>query len=160
MTNAGGPQTRRITRLPTRTSARAALAVMTVATTFGLGACGPIDDLRDALSQMAGKSPAIREPVVVVSEPEATPAPAPERPPKKPAVTAKKNVAAKRQVQRPQIVEKQRPRPVSTAPAKPAAVEPPAASTPAQPSTPAPPSAPGGLRTLWPDAPPTGSFSR
>jgi len=70
-----------------RTPARVALASIALSASFGLGACGPVDDLRDALSQMLGKSPAVREPVVVGNEPEAAPAPPPERPLKKPAST-------------------------------------------------------------------------
>jgi hypothetical protein len=82
--------------------------------------------------------------------PDTTPMIPPEKPLKKEASKASKK-KDKSKVQRPQTVEKKLPTSDSTQAAKPQGAEP--QSVPSQP-------APSQLRTLWPEAPAPGTFSR
>ena len=135
-----------------RACARVALVLVAVSTSIGLAACSAIDDLKAAVSRWfdAGKSPGGRGGVFTDDLPDTTPIIPSEKPLKKEASKASKK-KDKRKVQRPQTVEKKLPTSDSTQPAKPQGSEP--QSVPSQP-------APSQLRTLWPEAPAPGTFSR
>jgi hypothetical protein len=134
-----------------RACARAALILVAVSAGIGLAACSTIDDLKAAVSRWfdGGKSPSGRG-VFPDDLPHATPMLPPEKPLKKEASKASKK-EDKSKVQRPQTVEKKLPTSDSTQAAKPQGAEP--QSVPSQP-------APSQLRTLWPEAPAPGTFSR
>jgi hypothetical protein len=135
-----------------RACARVALVLMAVSASFGLAGCGLIDDLKDAVSRWfdIGKTPG--GPGVLANKlPDATPMIPPEKPLKKEAskVSKKKD---KNKLQRPRTVEKKLPTSDSTQTAKPQGRTEPQ-SVPSQPT-------PSQLRTLWPEAPAPGTFSR
>jgi len=132
-----------------RACARVALVLVAVSASIGLTACSVIDDLKAAVSRWfdAGKSPGGRGGVFTDDLPDTTPMIPPEKPLKKEA-SKKKD---KSKVQRPQTVEKKLPTSDSTEVSKPQRAEP--QSVPSQP-------APSQLRTLWPEAPAPGTFSR
>jgi hypothetical protein len=137
-----------------RACARVALVLMAVSASFGLAACGAIDDLRDApfrwfvvpgrpggffADHLPNKTPTI--PPKKSSKNEAS----------KGSKTSKKKDKPARKVQRPQTAEQKLPTSRTIEAPKPQAAEP--QSVPSQP-------APSGLRNLWPEAPPAGTFSR
>jgi hypothetical protein len=130
-----------------RACARVALVLVAVSTSIGLAACSAMDDLKAAVSQWFDdeKSPGGRGGVLTDDLPDTTPMSPPEKPLKK---EEKKD---KSKVRRPQTVEKKLPTSDSTEAAKPQGAEP--QSGPSQP-------APSQLRTLWPEAPAPGTFSR
>ena len=132
-----------------RAGARVALVLAVVSASIGLAACSAIDDLKAAVSRWfdVGKSPGGRGGVFTDDLPHTTPMIPPEKPLKKEASKASKK-KDKSKVQRPQTVEKKLPTSDST---KPHGAEP--QSVPSQP-------APSQLRTLWPEAPAPGTFSR
>jgi hypothetical protein len=135
--------------------ARVALVLTAVSASFGLAACSSIDDLKDTISRWfdIGKSPSGRG-VFSDDLPDATPKNPPEKMLKEEASKAsKKKDKLARKPQRPQTVELPKKPPISdsTEAARPQGVE--APSTPSQP-------APLRLRTLWPEAPAPGTFSR
>jgi hypothetical protein len=136
-----------------RASARVALVLMTVVSaSFGLAACGAIEDLRDAVSRwfVFGKSPGPPGGFFADDLPDATPTIPPEKPLQNEASEAlKKKDKPASKVKRPQTAEKKPP--TSDIKAKPQDAEP--QSAPTQPT-------PSRLRTLWPEAPPAGTFSR
>ena len=146
------PATRQITRISTPAYTRVALVLATVSfVTFGFAGCGPIDDLKDSISRWfdVGKAPSGR--AVFADESDATPMLSSQKPLNKKASKAlKEKVKPASKAQRPQIVEKKVPAPAPET-AKPQSAEPP--SLPPQP-------VPSQLRTLWPEAPPAGTFSR
>jgi hypothetical protein len=133
-----------------RACARVALVLMAASASFGLPGCGPVDDLKNAASRLfdVGKSPGERQ-EVSVDVLDVTPVPPSEQPSKMQASKAKKDKISK--VQRPQTAEKKPPISDTTEAPKPQGVEP--KPVPSQP-------APSGLRTLWPEAPAAGTFSR
>jgi hypothetical protein len=135
-----------------RAYARVALVLMAVSASFGLAGCGLIDDLKDAVSRWfdIGKTPG--GPGVFANKlPDATPMIPPEKPLKKEASKASKK-KDKSKLQRPQTVEKKLPTSDSTQTSKPQGRAEPQ-SVPSQPT-------PSQLRTLWPEAPAPGTFSR
>src|SRR5262249_34552027 len=117
-----------------------------------LAACSAIDDLKAAVSRWfdVGKSPGGRGGVFTADLPHTTPLIPPEKPLKKEASKASKK-KDKSKVQRPHTVGKKTPTSDSAGAAKPKRPEP--QSVPSQP-------APAQLRTLWPEAPAPGTFSR
>jgi hypothetical protein len=133
-----------------RTCARVALVLMAVSASFGLAACGAIEDLRDAVSGWfdIGKSPGRPEGFFASDLPDATPVVPPKKP-YEPSKASKKKDKPASKVQRPQTAEKKLP--TSNTTAKPQDAEP--QSVPSQPT-------PSRLRTLWSEAPPAGTFSR
>jgi hypothetical protein len=139
-----------------RACARVALVLMAVSASFGLAGCGSIDDLKATISRWfdIGKFPRGRGGVFPDDLPDATPMIPPEKMLKEEASKAskKKNKPA-RKLQRPQTVELPKKPPISdsTEAVRPQGAE--AQSAPSQP-------APLRLRTLWPEAPPPGTFSR
>ena len=130
-----------------RACARVALVLVAVSASIGLAACSAIDDLKAAVSRWfdVGKSPGGRRVVFTDDLPDTTPMIPPEKPLKKEASKASKK-KDKSKVQRPQTAEKKLPTSGSAEAAKPQSVPP-------QP-------APSQLRTLWPEAPAPGTFSR
>jgi hypothetical protein len=124
---------------------------MAVSASFGLAGCGSIDDLKDAVSRWFGKTPG--GPLVFADKlPEAPPMIPPKKPSRKEASKAsKKKDKPASKGQRPQTAEKKLPTSNTTEAPEPQGAEP--QSAPSQP-TPLP------LRTLWPEAPPAGTFSR
>jgi len=135
-----------------RACARVALVLVAVSTSIGLAACSAIDDLKAAVSRWfdVGKSPGGRGGVFTADLPHTTPMIPPEKPLKKEASKASKK-KDKSKVQRPHTVGKKIPTSDSARAAKPQGAEP--QSVPSQP-------APAQLRTLWPEAPAPGTFSR
>jgi len=134
-----------------RACARAALVSMAVSASFGLAGCGSIDDLKDTISRWfdIGKFPGGRGGVF---PDDATPMVPPEKPSNTEASKAsKKKDKPVSKVQRPQTAEKKLPTSGNTEAPKPQGAEP--QSVPSQPT-------PSRLRTLWPEAPPAGTFSR
>jgi hypothetical protein len=130
-----------------RACARVALVLMAVSASFGLAGCGLIDDLKDAVSRWfdIGKTPG-GPGVFATKLPDAPPMIPPEKLSRKEASKAsKKKDKPASKGQRPQTAEKKLEAP------KPQGAEP--QSAPSQ-RTPSP------LRTLWPEAPPAGTFSR
>jgi hypothetical protein len=140
-----------------RACARVALVLMAVSASFGLAACGAIDDLRDAPSRWfdVGKSPGRPGGFFADHLPNAIPMIPPKKSLKneasKGSKTSKKKDKPARKVQRPQTAEQKLPTTHTIEAPKPQAAEP--QSVPSQP-------APSGLRNLWPEAPPAGTFSR
>jgi hypothetical protein len=125
---------------------------MAVSASFGLAACGAIDDLRDAVSRGFDdrKPPGRPEGFFAGDLPDATPIVPPQKPLKNEPSKASKDKPASK-VQRPQTAEKKLPTSTSSTMAKPQDAAP--QSVPSQPT-------PLRLRTLWPEAPPAGTFSR
>jgi hypothetical protein len=124
---------------------------MAASASFGLAGCGPVDDLKNAASRLfdVGKSPGERQ-GVSVDVLDVTPVPPSEQPSKMQASKAKKDKPPLSKVQRPQTAEK-KPTSDTTERPKPQRAEP--QSVPSQPP-------PSGLRTLWPEPPAPGTFSR
>jgi hypothetical protein len=137
-------------RVSMRACARVALVLMAVSASFGLAACSAIDDLRDAMSRWfdVGKSP------FADHLPNTTPMIPPKKSLKnetsKASKRSKKDKPASK-VQRPQTAEQKLPTSHTIDAPKPQAAEP--QSVPSQP-------APSGLRSLYPEPPPAGAFSR
>jgi len=135
-----------------RACARVALVLMTVSASLSLAACGAIDDLRDTVSRWFDVGSPGR-PGSADSRPHATATIAPES--KKSlkneaSKASKKNDKLATKVHRPQTAE-QKPRTSHTIEAaKPQRAE--LQSEPSQPGA-------SGLRTFWPEAPPSGTFS-
>jgi hypothetical protein len=141
-----------------RACARVALVLMAVSASFGLAGCGSIDDLKDAISRWfdAAKFPGGRG-VFPDDLPDATPVISPEKMPKEePGKASKKKDKPARKLQRPQSVELPKKRPISDSTEGARA---PVRGTEVQPAPPSEP-APLRLRTLWPEAPAPGKFSR
>jgi len=142
-----------------RACARVALVLlMAVSATFDVAACGSIDDLRDAMSRWfdVGKSPGRPEGFFADHLPNTTTMIAPGKKPlksnaSKTSKTSKKKDKPARKVQRPQSAEQKLPTSHTIDAPKPQAAEP--QSAPTQP-------APSGLRSLYPEPPPAGTFSR
>jgi hypothetical protein len=135
-----------------RACARVALVLMALSASFGLAGCAAIDDLKDAASRWfdIGKPPTGRG-VFADDVSDATPVPSSEKPLNKEASKAsKKKDKPASNAQRPQTVEKKVPTPAPET-ARPQSAEP--QSVPPQP-------VPSQLRTLWPEAPAAGTFSR
>jgi hypothetical protein len=135
-----------------RACARVALVLVAVSASIGLAACSAIDDLRAAVSRWfdVGKSPSGRG-VFADDLPDAKAMIPPEKLLKKKEASKASKKKDKSKVQRSQTVEKKLPTSDSTQAAKPQGAEP--QSVPSQP-------APSQLRTLWPEAPTPGTFSR
>ena len=134
-----------------RACARVALVLMIVSASFGLAACGAIDDLRDTMSRWfdVGSPGPTRK-----CRPTATrdPYDSPEKSLKNEASKAsKKKDKLATKVHRPQTAEHKPPTSHTVEAAKPQRAE--LQSVPPQPT-------PAGLRSLYPDAPPSGTFSR
>jgi hypothetical protein len=144
-------------RVSVRACARVALVLMAVSASFGLAACGAIDDLRDAVSRWfdVGKSPGRPGGFFADHLPNPTPMIPPKKSLKneasKASKTSKKKDKPASKVQRPQTAEQKLPTSHTFEAPKPQGAEP--QSVPSQP-------APSGLRTLWPEPPPAGIFSR
>jgi len=131
-----------------RACARVALVLMAVSASFGLAGCGSIDDLKDAVSRWfdIGKTPGGRG-AFAEDLPDVAPMIPPKKPSRKEASKAsKKKDKPASKVQRPQTAGKTLPTSDATQGAEPKSV-------PSQPT-------PSRLRTLWPEAPPAGTFSR
>jgi hypothetical protein len=136
-----------------RACARVALVLMAVSASFGLAGCGSIDDLKDAVFRWfdIGKTPGGRG-AFAEDLPDVAPMIPAKKPSRKEASKAsKKKDKRASKVQRPQTAEKKLPTSDTTEAPKPQGVEP--QSVPSQPT-------PSRLRTLWPEAPPAGAFSR
>jgi hypothetical protein len=139
-------------RVTIRACVRVALILMTVSASFGLAACGAIDDLRDTASRWfdvgsPGRTGSVDAP------PQATPT-------RIPPGKSLKNEASKvskpkdklaTKVHRPRTGEEKLPTSHTIEAAKPQRAE--LQSAPSQ-------FEPAGLRSLWPNAPPAGTFSR
>ena len=135
-----------------RACARVALVLMAMSASFGLIGCGPMEDLKDAVSRWfdIGKSPGGRG-LFADELPDARPMIAPEKTMKREASKASKKNKAASKVQRPQTAEKKLPTSDTTEGPRPQGTE--TQSAPSKPE-------PSRLRTLWPEAPPAGIFSR
>ena len=134
-----------------RAYARVALVLMTVSASLSLAACGAIDDLRDTVSRWFDVGSPGR-PGSADALPHATPVIPPEKSLKNEASRAsKKKDKLATKVHRPQTAEQKLPTSHTIEAAKPQRAE--LQSVPSQP-------APAELRTLYPDAPPAGTFSR
>jgi hypothetical protein len=135
-----------------RACARAALVLMAMSASFGLAGCGSIDDLKDTVSRWfdIGKSPGGRG-LFADDLPDAPPMIAPEKTLKREASKASKK--KDKPTHRPQTVALPKKPPISdsTDAVRPQGTE--AQSPSSQPE-------PSRLRTLWPEAPPAGTFSR
>ena len=156
----------RITRMKPEVTMRACARVtlvllMAVPATFDVAACGSIDDLRDAMSRWfdVGKSPGRPEGFFADHLPNTTTMIAPgkkslkskESKTSKTSKTSKKKDKPAGKVQRPQSAEQKLPTSHTIDTPKAQAAEP--QSPPTQP-------APSGLRSLYPEPPPAGTFSR
>jgi hypothetical protein len=123
---------------------------MAVSASFGLAGCGPIDELKDTTSRWfdIGKFPGGRGGVFPDDATAMVPS---EKMPKEEASKASKK--KDKPTQRPQTVALPKRSPISdsTEAVRPQGTE--AQSPPSQPE-------PSRLRTLWPEAPPAGAFSR
>jgi hypothetical protein len=139
--------------VPMRACARVALVLMIVSASFGLAACGAIDDLRDTVSRWFDVGSPGR-PGSADARPHATPMITPEskKSLKNEASKAskKKDKLATNKVHRPKTAEQKLPTTHTIEAAKPQRAE--LQSVPSQPGT-------SGLRTFWPEAPPSGTFS-
>jgi hypothetical protein len=130
---------------------------MAVSASFGLGACGAIDDLRDAASRWfdVGKSPGRAGGFFADHLPNATPTIPPkkslEKKASKASKTSKKKGKPASKVHRPQTAKQKLPTSHTIDAPKQQAAEP--QSVPSQP-------APSGLRSLYPEPPPADTFSR
>jgi hypothetical protein len=138
-------------RVTIRACVRIALVLMTVSASFGLAACGAIDNLKDTASRWfdvgsPGRTGSADAP------PDATPRIPPGRSSKNEAnKTSKTKDKLSTKVHRPQTGEEKLPTSRTIEAAKPQRAE--LQSVPSQPE-------PAGLQSLWPDAPPAGTFSR
>ena len=133
-----------------RVCARVALVLMIVAS-CGLAACGTIDDLRDTVSRLFDVGSPGR-PGSADQLPHGTPTIPPEKSLKNEASKAsKKKDKLATKVHRPQTAEQKLPTSHTIEAAKPQRAE--LQSVPSQP-------APSGLRSLYPEPPPAGTFSR
>ena len=133
-----------------RACARVALVLMIVSASFGLAACGGIDDLRDAVSRWFDVGSPGR-PGSADAPPHAAAIIPLEKSPKNEASNASKKDKLAAKVHRPRTAERKPPTSPTIDAAKPQPAE--LQSVPSQP-------APAELRTLYPDAPPAGTFSR
>ena len=127
---------------------------MAISASFSLGGCGAIDELKAAISQWldTAKLPGGRDVFPEDDLQNATPTIPPEKIPKEEASKAsKKKEKAESKVQRPQTVKLQKKPPISNSTET---VRP--ADTEAQSAPPAT----LRLRSLYPEAPPPGAFSR
>ena len=134
-----------------RACARVALVLMIVSASLSLGACGAIDDLRDTVTRWFDIGSPGRAGSADAPSHE-TPTIPPEKSLKNEASRAsnKKDKLATK-VHRPQTAEQKLPTSHTIGAAKPQRAE--LQSVPPQPT-------PAGLRSLYPDAPPSGTFSR
>jgi hypothetical protein len=138
-------------RVLMRACARVAFVLMIVSASFGLAACGAIDDLRGTVSRWFDVGSSGR-PGSADALPHATPMIPPEKSLKNEASKAsKKKDKLASKVHRPQTAEHKLPTSHTIEAAKPQRAE--LQSVPSQP-------APAGLRSLYPDAPSAGTFSR
>jgi hypothetical protein len=138
-------------RVSMRACARVALVLMIVFASFGLSACGAIDDLRDTVSRWFDVGSPGR-PGSADALPHATPMIPPEKSLKNEASKAsKKKDKLATKVHRPQTAEQK----LSTS----HTIEAEKSQRPELQSVPSQP-APAGLSTLYPDARPAGTFSR
>ena len=138
-----------------RACARVALVLMALSASFGLAGCAAIDEMREAFLRWveSEKLPSARG-LSADDLPEATPAIPPEKPSKKAASKPSKRVKSARKLQPPQTVvlpPEKPPIPDSTEAASPERTEGKSA-----PSPPKPPQLP----SRFPEAPPSGRFSR
>jgi hypothetical protein len=149
-----------------RACARLALIATIVSASLGLAGCSSLDELRDAISRWLekldsgafsdGRGRAFPDDV-----PHKAPVTAPKRMPKEEAGKAPGKDQPARQLQRRETVELPRKRPSFDATeAASEAAKPPGAEAPPAPPEPETAPAPGRLRTLWPEAPAPGTFSR
>jgi hypothetical protein len=139
-----------------RACARVALVLMAVSASFGLAGCGAIDDLKDTISRWfdIGKLPGGRGGVLPNDLPDATPMIPPDKMVKEEASKgSKRKDKPAPKLQRPQTVATPKKPPISdsTEAARPQGTK--TQSPPSQPE-------PSRLRTLWPEAPAPGTFSR
>ena len=137
-----------------RACARVALVLLALSASFGLAGCAAIDELREAFLRWveSEKLPSGRG-LSADDLPEATPVIPPEKP-KKEASKPSKPVKSARKLQRPETVvlpPEKPPIPDSTEAARPEGTE--GKSTPSAP-------VPAQLPSRWPQAPPSGRFSR
>src|SRR5262245_6915085 len=140
---------------PMRAWPRVALVLIALSAGFGLAGCAAIYELREAFLRWveSEKLPSGRG-LFADDLPDATPVIAPEKPSKKEASKPSKRIKSARKLQRPQTVvlpPEKPPIPDSTEAARPEGTE--------GQSTPSPP-APAQLPSRWPQAPPSGRFSR
>jgi hypothetical protein len=138
-----------------RARARVALVLTALSASFGLAGCAAIDELREAFLRWveSEKLPSARG-LSADDLPEATPAISPEKPSKKEASKPSKRVKSARKLQPPQTVvlpPEKPPIPDSAEAASPERTEGKSA-----PSPPKPPQLP----SRFPEAPPSGRFSR
>jgi hypothetical protein len=133
-----------------RACARVALVLMAVSASFGLAACGAIDDLRNAASRWFDVGSPGR-PGSADALPHATSMIIHEKSLKNEASKAsKKKDKLANKVHRPQTAEQKLQTSHTIEAAKPQRAE--LQSVPSQPGS-------SGLRTFWPEAPPSGTFS-
>ena len=134
-----------------RACARVALVLMIVSASLSLGACGAIDDLRDTVTRWFDiGSPG--QPASADAQSHGAPTIPPEKSLKNEASKAsKKKDKLATKVHRPQTAEHKPPTSHTIEAAKPQRAE--LQSVPPQPT-------PAGLRSLYPDAPQAGTFSR
>ena len=137
-----------------RACSRVALVLMALSASFGLAGCAAIDDLKASISQWFDTVNFTGEREVLPGNAlEAAPAIAPERIPKEAAKAPKKKIkAAARKLQRPQTVV--------LPPKKPPISDSPETARPDETDAQSAPPASMRLRTLFPEAPPPGIFSR
>ena len=142
-----------------RACTRVALVSMAVSASLGLAGCGAIDDLKDAMSRwfdsgnfLGGRGPGDLQDAALIPA-EKTPNEAASKASKKQVKVSKKKNKPARKVQRPQTVEtpKKPPIPDSTDAVRPQGAEP--QSAPSEP-------APLRLRSPFPEAPASETFSR
>jgi len=138
-----------------RACTRVALVLMALSASLGLAGCAAIDQLKEAfLRWVESEKLSSGRGLSADDLPEATPVIPPEKPSKKEASKPSKPVKSARKLQRPETVvlpPKKPPIPDSTEAARPEGTE--------GQSTPSPP-APRQLPSRWPQAPPSGRFSR
>jgi hypothetical protein len=154
-------------RLPLRRCARVALVVMAVSASFGLAACGAIDDLRDGASRWFDVANPPGQPggLYAVQLANTNPMTSPKKSLKNEASKALKTSKKKgkpaslgRSPRRPRTADQKLPTSHAVDAPKPQVTEP--QSVQAQPAPLGLQPAPLGLRTFWPEAPPSGTFSR
>jgi hypothetical protein len=149
---------------PVRGCVRVALVVLAVFVSFGIAACGTIDDLRDAASQRfdVAKSPGRPGGLYPAHLANTNPMTSPKKSLKhgasKALKTSKKKdkPASSRNPRRPRTADQKLPTSRAVDAPKPQVTEP----HQAQPALLELQPAPLGLRTFWPEAPPSGTFSR
>jgi hypothetical protein len=142
-----------------RACTRVALVSMAVSASLGLAGCGAIDDLKDAMSRwldsgnfLGGRGPGDLQDAALIPA-EKTPNEAASKAAKKQAKVSKKKNKPARKVQRPQTVDTPKKPPISnsTDAVRPQGVEPQSAPSDR---------APLQLRTPFPEAPASETFSR